>query len=114
MLVRLAPRPKLSLPWPSPTWPEEANAADWLAVARSRPVQPVALYVQAHHGMAVRAKAKAEEPNLDRTLRAMRRAPPAEPKPTSGSRHRRHEVVLLDAALNGLFAKQKEPAIRED
>jgi hypothetical protein len=64
--------------------------------------------------MAVRAKAKAEEPNLDRTLRAMRRAPPAEPKPTSGSRHRRHEVVLLDAALNGLFAKQKEPAIRED
>jgi len=40
------------------------------------------------HGMA--ARAKAEEPNLDRTLRAMRRAAPAEPKATSRSRHRRH------------------------
>jgi replication initiation protein RepC len=104
-LVRLAPRLKLYLRRPNPTWPELVDAADWLrheldvsrplwgeaCLAMGREQAAIALAVvstkdPAHfrttpggyfHGMA--AKAKAGELNLDRTLWAMRRA--AEPKP---------------------------------
>ena len=104
-LVRLAPRLKLYLLQPNPTWPEVVDAADFLrsdldvskslwgeaclAMGREQAAIAVAIVSTkdpAHfrttaggyfHGMV--AKAKAGELNLDRTLWAMRRA--AEPKP---------------------------------
>jgi replication initiation protein RepC len=106
-LVRLAPRLRLYLRRPNPTWPEVVDAADWLrhdldvskplwgeaCLAMGREQAAIALAVvstkdPAHfrttaggyfHGMV--AKAKAGALNLDRTLWAMRRA--AEPKPRS-------------------------------
>jgi replication initiation protein RepC len=106
-LVRLAPRLRLYLRRPDPTWPEVVDAADWLrhdldvskplwgeaCLAMGREQAAIALAVvstkdPAHfrttaggyfHGMV--AKAKAGALNLDRTLWAMRRA--AEPKPRS-------------------------------
>ena len=106
-LVRLAPRLRLYLRRPNPTWPEVVDAADWLrhdldvskplwgeaCLAMGREQAAIALAVvstkdPAHfrttaggyfHGMV--AKAKAGALNLDRTLWAMRRA--TEPKPRS-------------------------------
>jgi len=104
-LVRLAPRLRLYLRRPSPTWPEIVDAADWLrhdldvskplwgeaCLAMGREQAAIALAVVStkdpghfrttaggyFHGMV----AKAGELNLDRTLWAMRRA--TEPKPRS-------------------------------
>jgi len=98
-LVRLAPKLKLYLQRPSPTWPEIVDAADWLrhdlnmskslwgdaCLAMGRELAAVALAIvstkdPAHftaspggyfHGMV--AKARAGELHLDRTIWAMRR-----------------------------------------
>jgi replication initiation protein RepC len=98
-VVRLAPKLKLYLVRPSPTWPELINAADWLrhdlgvskplwgdaCLAMGRELAAVALAIvstkdPAHfrttpggyfHGMV--AKARAGELHLERTVWAMRR-----------------------------------------
>ena len=99
-VVRLAPKLKLYLVRPSPTWPELVNAADWLrhdlgvskplwgdaCLAMGRELAAVALAIVStkdpghfrttpggyFHGMVV--KAKAGELHLERTVWAMRRA----------------------------------------
>ena len=106
-LVRLAPRLRLYLRRPDPTWPDVVDAADWLrhdldvtkplwgeaCLAMGREQAAIALTVVStkdpthfrttaggyFQGMV--AKAKAGALNLDRTLWAMRRA--NEPKPHS-------------------------------
>lgn len=99
-VVRLAPKLKLYLLRPSPTWPELVDAADWLrhdlgvskplwgdaCAAMGRELAAVALAIVStkepehfhttpggyFHGMV--AKAKAGELHLERTVWAMRRA----------------------------------------
>ena len=99
-VVRLAPKLKLYLARPSPTWPELIDAADWLrhdlgvskplwgdaCLAMGRELAAVALAIVStkdsghfrttpggyFHGMV--AKAKAGELHLERTVWAMRRA----------------------------------------
>ena len=99
-IVRLAPRLKLYLLRPSPTWPELVDAADWLrydlgvskplwgdaCAAMGRELAAVALAIVStkdpehfrttpggyFHGMV--AKAKAGELHLERSVWAMRRA----------------------------------------
>jgi replication initiation protein RepC len=99
-VVRLAPKLRLYLPRPSPTWPELVDAADWLrhdlgiskplwgnaCAAMGRELAAVALAIVStkepehfqttpggyFHGMV--AKAKAGELHLERTVWAMRRA----------------------------------------
>ena len=109
-VVRLAPKLKLYLSRPSPTWPELVDAADWLrhdlgvskplwgdaCLAMGRELAAVALAIVStkdpghfrttpggyFHGMVV--KAKAGELHLERTVWAMRRA--ATPEGSRGSR----------------------------
>lgn len=99
-VVRLAPKLKLYLARPSPSWPEVVDAADWLrhdlgvskplwgdaCLAMGRELAAVALAIVStkdpdhfrttpggyFHGMV--AKAKAGELHLERTVWAMRRA----------------------------------------
>jgi replication initiation protein RepC len=103
-LVRLAPRLKLYLRQPNPTWPEIINAAEWLrhdldvskplwgeaCLTLGRDLAAVALAVVStkdpehfrttpggyFHGMV--QKAKAGELHLERTVWALRRAGLAE------------------------------------
>ena len=112
-VVRLAPKLKLYLVRPSPTWPELVDAADWLrhdlgvskplwgdaCLAMGRELAAVALAIVStkdpghfrttpggyFHGMV--AKAKAGELHLERTVWAMRRA--ARPEGREGERLRR-------------------------
>ena len=107
-VVRLAPKLKLYLARPSPTWPELVDAADWLrhdlgvskplwgdaCLAMGRELAAVALAIVStkdpghfrttpggyFHGMVV--KAKTGELHLERTVWAIRRA--ATPQPARG------------------------------
>jgi replication initiation protein RepC len=109
-VVRLAPKLKLYLARPSPTWPELVDAADWLrhdlgvskplwgdaCLAMGRELAAVALAIVStkdpghfrttpggyFHGMVV--KAKAGELHLERTVWAMRRAATPEETRRSG------------------------------
>ncbi len=107
-VVRLAPKLKLYLARPSPTWPELVDAADWLrhdlgvsqplwgdaCLAMGRELAAVALAIVStkdpghfrttpggyFHGMVI--KAKTGELHLERTVWALRRA--ATPQPARG------------------------------
>jgi replication initiation protein RepC len=109
-IVRLAPKLKLYLARPSPTWPELVDAADWLrhdlgvskplwgdaCLAMGRELAAVALAIVStkdpghfrtnpggyFHGMV--AKAKVGELHLERTVWAMRRAATPEGSRRSG------------------------------
>jgi replication initiation protein RepC len=109
-MVRLAPKLKLHLRRPNPTWPELVDAAEWLrhdlgvsrslwgdaCLAMGRELAAVALAIvstkdEEHfrtspggyfHGMV--AKAKAGELHLERTLWALRRASQPQPHRAGG------------------------------
>jgi replication initiation protein RepC len=115
-IVRLAPKLKLYLARPSPTWPEIVDAADWLrhdlgvskslwgeaCVAMGRELAAVALAIVSakeaghfrttpggyFHGMV--AKAAAGELHLERTVWAMRRAAEPQTRRGGGSYPRDH------------------------
>jgi replication initiation protein RepC len=118
-LVRLTPRLKPYLPRANPTWPEIADAADWLrhdlgiskslwgeaCLAMGRELAAVALAIVStkepehfrttpggyFHGMVT--KAKAGELHLERTMWALRRATQPDHHPRGRGRPSDHEAV---------------------